>query len=95
MLSSVNVTRKLYEEAEPETFRNLAGVPIFLKDLGQEQAGEINSGSRLFTSYRAMKRIIMLRNLRNWALLSRVLALSLASKTVMLRFMVLSIYLMM
>ncbi|MTB63724.1 amidase [Streptococcus sp. zg-86] len=33
-----------------------AGVPILLKDLGQEQEGELStSGSRLFTHYRAQK----------------------------------------
>ena len=44
------------KEAETRDFseRPFAGVPIFLKDLGQEQAGEPSTaGSRLFTSYRA------------------------------------------
>ena len=47
---------KALEEAETRGFSDkpFAGVPIFLKDLGQEQAGEPSTaGSRLFTSYRA------------------------------------------
>ena len=47
---------KALEEAETRDFSDkpFAGVPIFLKDLGQEQAGEPSTaGSRLFTSYRA------------------------------------------
>ena len=47
---------KALKEAETRDFseRPFAGVPIFLKDLGQEQAGEPSTaGSRLFTSYRA------------------------------------------
>ena len=47
---------KAIEEAETRDFSDkpFAGVPIFLKDLGQEQAGEPSTaGSRLFTSYRA------------------------------------------
>ena len=47
---------KAIEEAETRDFseKPFAGVPIFLKDLGQEQAGEPSTaGSRLFTSYRA------------------------------------------
>lgn len=43
-------------EAENRDFSNkpFAGVPIFLKDLGQEHAGEPSTaGSRLFTSYHA------------------------------------------
>ena len=43
-------------EAETRDFSDkpFAGVPIFLKDLGQEQAGEPSTaGSRLFTSYHA------------------------------------------
>ena len=46
---------KALEEAETRDFSDkpFAGVPIFLKDLGQEQAGEPSTaGSRLFTSYR-------------------------------------------
>ncbi|MDU4839036.1 MAG: amidase family protein, partial [Streptococcus salivarius] len=48
--------QKALEEAETRDFseKPFAGVPIFLKDLGQEQAGEPSTaGSRLFTSYRA------------------------------------------
>ena len=44
------------KEAEARDFseKPFAGVPIFLKDLGQEQAGEPSTaGSRLFTSYHA------------------------------------------
>ena len=47
---------KALEEAETRDFsaKPFASVPIFLKDLGQEQAGEPSTaGSRLFTSYRA------------------------------------------
>ena len=47
---------KAIEEAETRIFsgKPFSGVPIFLKDLGQEQAGEPSTaGSRLFTSYRA------------------------------------------
>ena len=47
---------KAIEEAETRDFseKPFAGIPIFLKDLGQEQAGEPSTaGSRLFTSYRA------------------------------------------
>ena len=47
---------KALKEAETRDFseKPFAGVPIFLKDLGQEQAGEPSTaGSRLFTSYRA------------------------------------------
>ena len=47
---------KALKEAETRDLSDkpFAGVPIFLKDLGQEQAGEPSSaGSRLFTSYRA------------------------------------------
>ena len=43
-------------EAENRNFSDkpFSGVPIFLKDLGQEQAGEPSTaGSRLFTSYHA------------------------------------------
>lgn len=49
---------KALKEAETRDFseRPFAGVPIFLKDLGQEQAGEPSTaGSRLFTSYYAKK----------------------------------------
>ena len=47
---------KALVEAETRDFSDkpFAGVPIFLKDLGQEQAGEPSTaGSRLFTSYHA------------------------------------------
>ena len=47
---------KALKEAETRDFseRPFAGVPIFLKDLGQEQAGEPSTaGSRLFTSFHA------------------------------------------
>lgn len=47
---------KALKEAETRDFseRPFAGVPVFLKDLGQEQAGEPSTaGSRLFTSYYA------------------------------------------
>ena len=47
---------KALKEAETRDFseKPFAGVPIFLKDLGQEQAGEPSTaGSLLFTSYRA------------------------------------------
>ena len=47
---------KALKEAEARDFseRPFAGVPIFLKDLGQEQAGELSTAvSRLFTSYYA------------------------------------------
>ena len=45
------IVSQRYEKALEEAF---AGAPIFLKDLGQEQAGEPSTaGSRLFTSYRA------------------------------------------
>ena len=49
---------KAIEEAETRNFsgKPFSGVPIFLKDLGQEQAGEPSTaGSRLFTSYHAME----------------------------------------
>ena len=47
---------KALVEAENRDFSDkpFSGVPIFLKDLGQEQAGEPSTaGSRLFTSYHA------------------------------------------
>ena len=49
---------KALKEAEARDFseKPFAGVPIFLKDLGQEQAGEPSTaGSRLFTSYHVKK----------------------------------------
>ena len=49
---------KALKEAETRDFSDkpFTGVPIFLKDLGQEQAGEPSTaGSRLFTSYHAME----------------------------------------
>ena len=46
---------KALVEAETKEFSDkpFAGVPIFLKDLGQDQAGEPSTaGSRLFTDFR-------------------------------------------
>ena len=60
--------QKALEEAETRDFseKPFAGVPIFLKDLGQEQAGEPSTaGSRLFTSYRAKETDTMSKSLRN------------------------------
>lgn len=47
--------RALQEARERDfTGKPFAGVPLFLKDLGQEQAGELStSGSRLLANYRA------------------------------------------
>ncbi|MEQ9809429.1 amidase [Streptococcus jiangjianxini] len=57
-LNAISSTRfeKALEESETRDFTNqsFGGVPIFLKDLGQEQAGEQStSGSRLLVNYRA------------------------------------------
>lgn len=57
-LNAVTSTRyeKALREAEERDFTGdvFGGVPILLKDLGQEQAGEPStSGSKLFASYRA------------------------------------------
>ncbi|EHI69555.1 amidase [Streptococcus ictaluri] len=56
------ITSQRFEEALKETserdFTNkaFAGVPIFLKDLGQEQKGQPStSGAKLFANYRASK----------------------------------------
>ncbi|WP_024785628.1 amidase [Streptococcus mutans] len=59
--SSLNaIVSQRYERALQEarerdfTGKPFAGVPLFLKDLGQEQAGELStSGSRLLANYRA------------------------------------------
>ena len=54
---------KALKEAETRDFseKPFAGVPIFLKDLGQEQAGEPSTaGSLLFTSYRAKGKAIII-----------------------------------
>uniref|UniRef100_UPI003F691A39 amidase n=1 Tax=Streptococcus pluranimalium TaxID=82348 RepID=UPI003F691A39 len=59
-LNAITSTRyeKALLEAEVGKFagKPFAGVPIFLKDLGQEQAGEVStSGSILFANYRAQQ----------------------------------------
>ncbi|MGV3109077.1 amidase [Streptococcus pluranimalium] len=59
-LNAITSTRyeKALLEAEEGNFagKPFAGVPIFLKDLGQEQAGEVStSGSILFANYRAQQ----------------------------------------
>ena len=89
---------KALVEAENRDFSDkpFSGVPIFLKDLGQEQAGESLQQQVLAYLQVTMlkKRITMSRSLKNWAsLFQGVLALlSLVSKIlVMPRFMVLSI----
>ena len=89
---------KALVEAENRDFSDkpFSGVPIFLKDLGQEQAGESLQQQVLAYLQVTMlkKRITMSRSLKNWAsLFQGVLALlSLVSKiSVMPRFMVLSI----
>lgn len=89
---------KALVEAENRDFSDkpFSGVPIFLKDLGQEQAGESLQQQVLAYLQVTMlkKRITMSRSLKNWAsLFQGVLALlSLVSKiSVMSRFMVLSI----
>lgn len=58
LLNAVTSTRyeKALKEAQKRDFRDqpFAGVPILLKDLGQEQAGEPStSASRLFATYQA------------------------------------------
>ena len=89
---------KALVEAENRDFSDkpFSGVPIFLKDLGQEQAGESLQQQVLAYLQVTMlkKRITMSRSLKNWtSLFQGVLALlSLVSKIlVMPRFMVLSI----
>lgn len=54
-ITSTRYDRAIQEAQERDfTAKPFAGVPIFLKDLGQEQAGELStSGSRLFANYRA------------------------------------------
>lgn len=59
-INAVTSTRyeKALQEAEERDFtgRVFGGVPILLKDLGQEQAGEPStSGSKLFANYRAQR----------------------------------------
>ena len=84
-------------EAENRDFSDkpFSGVPIFLKDLGQEQAGEPSTaGSRLFTSYHAKETDNYVKKLEELGciILGVLALLSLVSKiSVMSRFMVLSI----
>ena len=88
---------KALVEAENRDFSDkpFSGVLIFLKDLGQEQAGEPSTaGSRLFTSYHAKETDNYVKKLEELGciILGVLALLSLVSKiSVMPRFMVLSI----